>query len=772
MRDGASIRGIGLALCGAAIAALSVLLAGLAVGAAGDAPVALPHSAGQSPAGAPHPAYVSDLDCAGCHAEAYKAWQGSHHFHAMEVADEASVRGDFGDTVFADAHTRYRFVRRKGRHVIEATAAGGTVEHEVRYTFGWEPLQQYLVEGPRGRLQALTVAWDTERRRWFDLSAADPAPPGDALHWTGRDYTWNFRCADCHSTDLRRGYDLGADRYGTTFAAANVGCQACHGPGGAHVAWARRASKEGEGARQGKGLVIDFSSGAAVQLETCARCHARRRPITTAPAPGEPFLDHFVPELLSEGIYFADGQIEHEVFEYGSFVQSRMHRAGVVCSDCHNPHSGGLRAQGNAVCTGCHSETPPPRFADIAPRRYDSPAHHFHEPGKPGAFCVDCHMPARSYMTVDPRRDHSLRVPRPDLSAATGAPDACTGCHSARDAAWAAARIAAWYGPQRRQEPHFGAVLALGRKGAPGAGPALAALAADAAQPAIARATALELLQRFPGEASGSAVAGALGDADPLVRMAALRALEALAPGARVGLAAPLLDDPVRLVRIAAARLLAPAADAMPPGERRAAYVRAAGEYVASELAAAERPESHLNLGLYWAERGDAAASEAAYRTALRLAPDFFPAMINLAELKRAQGNAMEEVHLIEQAHARAPQDASVMHALGLLRVRQGRHEEALPLLAAAAAAAPRTARYAYVHAVALDSRGQTDAARAAYEAALKVHPYDIDLLVGLLQFQLRTGDRVNARAIVERLMALRPGDASLARLKRQLDAR
>ncbi|WP_019400954.1 MULTISPECIES: tetratricopeptide repeat protein [unclassified Chelatococcus] len=767
MHDSPSPFGTFSALSGAVISALAVLLIGFSFGASGDPAAAPPGLAAQPASGASHSAYVSDVACAGCHAVAYDAWRTSHHFHAMEVPDEASVRGDFGGAAFVDAHARYRFFRRDGRYFVEVAGGAGAVEHEVRYTFGWEPLQQYLVEGERGRLQALTIAWDTKQGRWFDLAERDPAPPGDPLHWTGREFTWNFRCADCHSTDLQRHYDVAADRYETTFANVNVGCQACHGPGRAHVAWASGDRKASD-----KGLVAAPGESTRAQLDTCARCHSRRRPITEVPVPGAPFLDHFVPDLLGESLYFSDGQIRDEVFEYGSFVQSRMHRSGVVCSDCHNPHSGALHADGNAVCVACHNETPPERFASIRPLSYDSPAHHFHEQGKAGSFCVDCHMPARTYMRVDPRRDHSLRVPRPDLSAATGAPDACTGCHSDRNAAWAAARIAEWYGPGRRQEPHYGEALALGRKGAPGSGAALAALAGDTTQPSIARATAVEMLQRHLDQETGPAVAGALADPDPLVRMAALRTLEAIAPGARVDLAAPLLDDPVRSVRITAARALAAVSEAALPEHRRAAHVRASEEYVASELAAAERPESHLNLGLYWAERGDIEKSEAAYRTALRLAPDFIPAMINLAELKRAQGQNDDEARLIEQARDMAPGDASALHALGLLRVRQGRQAEALPLLASAAAMAPGSARYAYVHAVALESLGQADAARAAYMTALQRHPYDVNLLAALLQLQLRSNDRDAARSTLDHLIELRPRDAGLARLKAQLGGR
>ncbi|WP_436643172.1 tetratricopeptide repeat protein [Microbaculum sp. FT89] len=715
--------------------------------------------------------YVADSVCATCHAAETEAWSDSHHAHAMEPPTEDTVRGDFDDVTFESPSGHYRFFRRDGGYFVETEGPDGkTATFEVAYTFGWTPLQQYLVALDRGRLQALSVAWDTERKRWFDL-AEEPVAPGDALHWTGREYNWNFRCADCHSTDLRRNYDLETDSYETTYSAVNVGCQGCHGPGSAHVAWAEENPAGGDyGPGTDIGLVTDLKAGN--QIGTCAQCHSRRRQITDHNVAGEPFLDHYTPSLLQGGLYFPDGQIDDEVYVYGSFLQSRMNAKGVVCTDCHEPHSGALLADGNAVCTACHSETPPERFSSIRPLAYDSPAHHFHDEGKPGSFCVDCHMPERTYMVVDPRRDHSFRIPRPDLAAMTGAPDACTGCHSDKAASWAADRIAEWYGPDRRNEPHFGETLALGRSGAPGAGERLAALATDRDQPAIARATAVEMLRAYLDEVTGPSVVASLEDPDPMVRAAALESLEGIQPDARVDLAAPLLDDPVRSVRIMAARVLAPVPAETFLGDRRGAYQAAVDEYVASELAAAERPESHLNLGGYWAERGDAGKAEAAYRTALRLAPDFIPAMINLAELQRALGNTSEEATLLERAYLAEPDNAAVVHALGLLRVRQGRREDALPLLAEAVEQAPESARYAHVYAVALESLGNPQAAREVRETALENHPYDVDLLAGLLRDQLNAGDRDGARDTVDRLLALRPQDAELARLKAQLDAR
>jgi predicted CXXCH cytochrome family protein len=393
------------------------------------------------------------------------------------------------------------------------------------------PLQQYLVELLGGRLQSLTLVWDTESRRWFSLYPKERFQPDDPLHWTGRYQNWNLMCAECHTTDLVKGYDPASDSYRTTWAEMGVGCEACHGPGKKHVEWAQ-ALKPGDPAGQDNGLAVDFKvHDHRYQVDSCAACHARRGRITAEPHTGKPFLDRFMPELLRAGMYHADGQILDEVYEYGSFLQSKMYRQGVRCSDCHEPHSLKLRAEGNALCVRCHGERPDPPFPTLKPKRYDTPEHHFHPAGSTGARCVECHMPAKRYMVVDPRRDHSLRVPRPDLSVKLGAPNACTGCHVGKDAQWAAAQVAQWYGSERPREPHYAEVLDAGRK--PDAPASLLAFATDRGQPGIVRATALDLLRGREGVDLDTIVAAARDD-DSLVRLAAAGALETLPEAVRI----------------------------------------------------------------------------------------------------------------------------------------------------------------------------------------------------------------------------------------------
>src|SRR5262249_8404526 len=308
-------------------------------------------------------------------------------------------------------------------------------------------------------------------------------------------------------------------------------------------------------------------------------------------APGRPFLDHYLPALLTSPLYWPDGQQRDEVYTWGSFLESRMHAAGVTCSDCHEPHGGKPRAPGNQVCAQCH-----------APAKYDAATHHFHRPGSPGAACAGCHMPATRYMLIDPRHDHSLRMPRPDQSVALGVPNACTRCHADRKPAWAAAAVRTWYGHdaagyQRFAEAFHGAET--------DAGPSvreLAAISRDPREPAIVRASALARFSRDLARtpAGSDAVKQALSDADPLVRRAGLTALESLPPDQRSAFGAALLSDPSRHVRIEAARVMAglrpptPPPSAPGPHRRAAPGVLAAGRGDHDPPEARAEPRPHL----------------------------------------------------------------------------------------------------------------------------------------------------------------------------------
>ena len=688
--------------------------------------------------GAPEPSarYVGQQTCASCHRAESAQWKTSHHALAMQKASDGTVLGDFNGAAFEHFGVTTTFSRAGDKFMVRTDGPDGTLhDYEVAYTFGVYPLQQYLIAMPGGRYQALGVAWDSRPKdqggqRWFHLYPDRKLAAGDRLHWTGRDQTWNYMCADCHSTDLRKNYDLTSDTYATTWSDIDVSCEACHGPGSRHVAWAEARASAGAALSEDprKGLVtwlkatdqgrweMNPETGIArrteprtssAELEACAGCHSRRATIAQDAGAGTAFLDTHLPALLMPGLYHADGQIDGEVFEYGSFIQSRMYRAGVTCTDCHAPHSLALRAEGNALCAQCH-----------LPAKFDVAEHHHHEPDGAGAQCVNCHMPAKTYMVVHERRDHSFRVPRPDLTKTIGVPNTCNQCHADKTPEWAAQAVARWYPGGRQTKPHYGVALHAGRTAAVGAERLLDELIAGPDQPAIARASALLLLPGLASAASVPAYGAAISDSSPLVRSAAARALPAAPSAAMVRMAAPLLRDPVRSVRVEAARALAGVDPQALTPEQRSAFSVALMELWAAEMSSADRAEAHLNLGLLQTRRGQPDEAEAQYRTALRLEPDFVPALVNLADLERARGRDQDGVGLLRQASRAEPNNAEAHHALGLLLVRQRKYAEALPELRDASDLAPDNARYAYVYAVALNSTGAPTEALASLERA------------------------------------------------------
>jgi tetratricopeptide (TPR) repeat protein len=729
-----------------------------------------------APTAAAEPAYVGSASCAQCHAAEVKSWQASQHAVAMQHADERTVLGDFSDATYSFQGVESRFFRRDGRYFIRTDGPDGQLaDFEVKFTFGVAPLQQYLVELPGGRLQAVAVTWDARPReqggqRWFRQYPGEEIDHTDELHWTSRSQNWNFMCADCHSTQVRKGYDAANDSFKTAYAEVSVGCEACHGPGSAHVQWAQRKGSEPD-----MGLTVQFDERRGVawardeagrplrskprqterEIEVCAQCHARRAQIAEGYRPGRPFLDHYLPSLLTPTLYHVDGQQQDEVFIWGSWLQSRMHAAGVTCSDCHDPHTQQLRAPGNAVCAQCHE-----------PSKYDVTTHHRHEQDTAGAQCANCHMPRSTYMVVDPRRDHSMRVPRPDQTVAFGVPNACNSCHTGRDAQWAARAVRDWLGRDAAGYQTFAAVFHAAGGGDPSALDKLAGVAGDAAQPAIVRASAVARLAGS-GQFTRDFAQRMAQDASPLVRLASVQLADVMPAETRAAVVGPLLGDAMRTVRIEAARSLAGGQDRLPQ-ELLPRWEAAAREYAATLQYNADRPESRVALGGFQAALGQADDARAQFDAAIRLDPQFVPAYVNAADALRAQGRDQESADMLQLGLQRVPQSATLHHALGLALIRLREPELAMVSLRRAVELDPDAARYTYVLAVALHSTGQAGEAIRRLQEAVRRWPYDRDMLMALTSFQLESGQRQGAQVTARKLIAAYPADPQVRVLAAQ----
>ncbi len=725
--------------------------------------------------------------CVTCHEREANAWQGSHHDLAMARADATSVLGDFDDAEFTYNRVTSRFFRRDGKFMVRTDGpSGDLVDYEIAYTFGVEPLQQYLIEFPDGRIQTLGVSWDTRPKseggqRWFHVYPDEAIDHEDVLHWTTAQQNWNYMCAECHSTELRKNYDVAEDRYDTTWKEIDVSCEACHGPGSGHVDWARDVAEGGTSSAEDFGLTVllaDHDGGSWVfdpdavsarreplrrsraQIETCARCHSRRTQLSDDYRHGRPLEDTHRVALLDPVLYHADGQILDEVYVYGSFRQSKMYREGVTCTDCHDPHTARLLLDGNLTCSPCHQGA-----------HFDTPEHHFHQTGSTGASCVACHMPVRNYMVVDPRHDHGFRIPRPDLSLTIGTPNTCTDCHTNRSAEWAAEKVTAWYGEKPDRPAGYAEAIHAGRNWRPQAGTMLLSVVGDPEAPGIVRATALDLLRDYPAPNLFEAVQRSLRDEDPLVRREAAGTLEVFEPEARARLGFPVLDDPVRTVRLAAARTLAGVPRYSLTEEQRVALDRGLEEYAEVQRFNEDHATGRLNLGWFHQQQGRLDEAEQAYQASLRAEPTFGPAAVNLADLYRMQGRETDGETVLRDALSAAPENADLLHALGLLLVRQKRHDEAMSYLQHAAELAPDRPRYAYVFGVGLHSIGETSRALEVLENAHEGHPGHAEMLLALATVSRDVGDTDSAIVYAERLLDLAPGHPVAVGLLRDLGA-
>ena len=695
--------------------------------------------------------FVGRDTCAECHQTQLEKWTGSDHDLAMDHANEQTVLADFDNATLEHYGVTSTMFRRDGKYFVNTEGPDGEMrDFEVKFVFGFEPLQQYMVEFERApdqpenetaKLQVLRVSWDTEKNEWFYLAPPDvdeKLAPNDPLHWTGVGQNWNHMCASCHSTGLEKNFDVATKTYHTTWSEIDVSCESCHGPGSTHVELAKANSLFWD-RNLGYGLKQLKSDDSTIEIETCAPCHSRRRTVFPDDPPGQDYYDCFSNELLTPSTYYADGQILDEVYVYGSFLQSKMYHKGIRCSDCHDPHTTKLKLDGNAMCVSCHDAHPA--------GKYDTPNHHHHPQGSVGAQCVNCHMPETPYMKVDFRRDHSIRVPRPDLSVDLQTPNACTGCHLdeknvdetkldalphyaawmnaaragdtevqaelARADKWAADFCNQWYPDKYGKQDHFGYALSKGWAGDPSSVNELYELARLRKHQSIVRASALMQLVQLDPQRGLTLAEKLLEDADTQVRTAAVMVMEAAPLNQRLRLLAPLLSNPVRSIRVEAARVLADAtAGALKSSDLK---LRDTGleEYRRGLEQNSDLAMSHMGLALLAERQQNFGGAVSAYQTAIGVQPGVTGPRSNLAalyeslaqnvqpgsqqainaraEVARLRG---EELKLLERDAKLAPDSGTIQYRYGLALYLAGRMEEAVKALTIAAQLEPGTEQF------------------------------------------------------------------------------
>jgi predicted CXXCH cytochrome family protein len=676
----------------------------------------------------------------------------------MDVATEETVVGNFNNSTFTAHGVTSTFYKKDGKFFVRTDGSDGELHnYEITYVFGVDPLQQYMIEFPDGRIQLPDIGWDDHPKkengqRWVHLHPEEKITPDHIFHWTRRFLNWNYMCGECHTTNFQKNYNLKTNTFRTTWAMIDVGCQACHGPGSNHVEWARSFEKkeDEETPFEITGLEVDLKAeNSRVQIEACARCHSRRNGLRKDYEYGKPFMDYFVPQVLTDPLYYPDGQILDEVYVYGSFLQSKKYRAGIRCTDCHNPHAARLLTNGNELCKGCHFASTTQQGKKINTKRYDSGDHHFHTQDSPGLQCVECHMPETKYMIVDPRRDHKFQIPRPDLSVKLNIPNPCNRCHRDKSSQWAADKIDEWYPltkDKREKETHFAEIFAAGQANNPEAVKGLIEVANNESQPPIIRATALNILSRFRTRDALEITSSSLKNDNPLVRHEAVRGISVLIPKimetdyqkTKYSLLVPLLKDPILAVRTEAARALTEVPPELFDEKHRQDFEKALEEYKQRQESIADRPEAHLNLGLMYENLGQNDLAENSYNTAIRLVYDFTPAMFNLANLYNRTDRNKEAEHQFREIIRLEPDNGEAYYSLGLLLAEMKNLDEAVNALAKSVELIPDQARMRYNYALALQHLGRRSSAEKELLRAYAIEPQNPGIVNALAIFYIQ----------------------------------
>ncbi len=704
----------------------------------------------------PQPRYVGKEACVSCHEKEYKDWLGSDHDLAMDYANEKTVLGDFDNKKFSNGKVEAKFYKRDGKYfVYTAGEKGKYSEFEIKYVFGHYPLQQYLTEFPGGRLQTLALTWNSKDGNWYympdSIYKGTNVTPDNWLYWTNQAQNWNSMCADCHSTNLKKNYDLASDSYHTTWSEIDVSCEACHGPASEHLEWANLPEYARKGI-ENYGLTIKTSGiDNNAYVDNCARCHSRRSALSDFLPQAESIYQHIIPALPTEPEWFIDGQIKEEDYVFASFKQSRMFLNDVKCSDCHNVHSGKLLFEGNALCLQCHKA-----------EDYDTPRHHFHknygEKGKSvisesgikfetgsGSQCINCHMHGRNYMGVDYRRDHSFRIPRPDLTIKIGVPNACNQCHADKSPQWAQSYIEKWYGKSRPFQ--YGEAFYAARNGKPYADSLLRRIIKNDLYSANVRAIAVTLLS--DADENEPVTERSLRSAEPAIRIAAVNRKTLRTPK-DVTLLLPLLNDETKAVRFQTISRLASLDTNNIPVKYRKSFKKALSEELEILKYNADFPVGKFNLANYYYNVGKTDEAEKLYLAAIEQDNELNAAKINLAYLYDAEGKPKEAEKILEKYVAENPEDGNALYNYGLILSENGKYDESLRALLKASELLPRNGRVDYNVAMLYDFFGKKNLVEKYLLRALKKEPGNAKFSSALSDFYKRNGMNEKAKKTSE----------------------
>ncbi len=700
--------------------------------------------------------YVGDQSCKKCHETEFKEWKQSHHYMSMLPPNDSTVIGDFNNSTFtADGVTSWFYKKGKKFFIYTEGDDGKNHDFEVKYIFGFKPLQQYLVQFPGGRLQVPRLSWDVNKKKWFNQYAGQKIPSHDWLHWTGNAQNWNTMCARCHSTNLRKNYDIKTDTYKTSYSIINVSCESCHGAGKQHVEFMNDGYKSGERVA-GSFLKLAKNAKQTEELNTCAPCHARISEINGAQIESKEIMDNYIPQIPDTEFFHADGQVNDEDYIYTSFLQSRMFHKGVTCSTCHNPHSAKLKRIGNQTCTLCHVST-----------KYDVPTHTFHKKGTEAAECKNCHMPGKYYMGNDMRHDHSFRVPRPDLSVKYGTPNACSNCHKDKSEKVLANAVIKWYGPKRKY--HYAEDLIPGSRLDAESEKHLTKLIDNKFVPKIIKATATFYLGSIPTPTSLNTILARLASKEAQIRYHALRSLATFPAENWIEAVGPLLSDKVRAVRIAAADLYITIPSNQIPENYSQAFTAAQTELEKSLRYQTDFSTGNVMLADYYLKLQDYPNAEKFYLRGLKKDSNMNYAWLNLSATYNSQGKNKQALQALESALKNDSKNERIYYNLALLHNEMNNIPAAEKAFAKAVELKSTNSRVYYNYGLLLNQSKKFAAAETVLLKGIQINPSDSVLYYALTFVYIQSNNKTKAIQSAMKLKQLDPNNSNYQQIFQSL---
>jgi len=635
--------------------------------------------------------YAGSSSCRECHEKFYQLWSTSMHGLAMQpyTLGFAAIQLTPHQGEIVIGKDKYRADIVEG--VVIETGRKGMKKYKIEHVLGGKNVYYFLTPFNKGRLQTLPVAYDVNKKEWFDTAASGirhfpGGERGEAVSWKEYPYTFNTACYSCHVSQLSTNYDPKTDTYHTTWAEPGINCETCHGSAIEHNKIATATPK---GQPLPELRIIRTKTMTKVQRnDLCSSCHAKASPLTFEYKPEERFFDHFDLVTLEDPDYYPDGRDLGENYTLTSWSMSPCAKSGQLdCIHCHTS-SGRYRFKKekfNDACMPCHEA------------RVNNPTEHTrHQAESEGSKCISCHMPMTAFARMN-RSDHSMLPPTPAATMAYKSPNACNICHKDKDAAWADKYVRQWR-TRDYQAPVLerASLINAARKQDWTKLADMLTYINDPKRDEIFAASLIRLISPTQDQKVLAALLIAAKDPSPLVRGAAVQALGLISTTESLQALVEATGDEYRLVRVRAAAGLAIFPRMTAPPADQAQISKANKEYLSFIMARPDQWTSHYNMGNYQLGRGETKNAIASYQKALKLEPQAVMAMVNSSIAYAQMGENGKAEQSLKKALKLAPDNAAANFNMGLLKAEKNEPKQAEKYLKNAFKADPQMAQAAY----------------------------------------------------------------------------